>query len=72
MKELDIVEDSMTVHPKHNRRLVARRCEVLRRIGDKFGVVVVSFPRNGVAGDKVNLKGSPELYRWSPLTARLS
>jgi len=59
VKELDnIVEDSMTVDPKHHRHFVARRGEVLRRIGEEFGGVVVSFPRNGVAGDKVNLKGA--------------
>jgi len=57
--ELDnIVEDSMTVDPKHHRYFVARRGEVLRKIGEDFGGVVVSFPRNGVAGDKVTLKGS--------------
>ena len=27
-------------------------------IGDEFGGVVISFPRNGVASDKVNLKGA--------------
>ena len=59
VKELDnIVEDSMTVDPKHHRHFVARRGEVLRRIGDELGGVVVSFPRNAVAGDKVNLKGA--------------
>ena len=57
--ELDnIVEDSMTVDPKHHRHFVARREEVLKRIGDEFGGVVVSFPRNEVAGDKDNLKGA--------------
>merc|ERR1719494_573428 len=57
--ELDnIVEDSMTVDPKHHRYFVARRGEVLRKIGDDFGGVVVSFPRNGVASDKVSLKGA--------------
>merc|ERR1719431_773188 len=57
--ELDnIVEDSMTVDPKHHRHFVARRGEVLRNIGDEFGGVVISFPRNGVASDKVNLKGA--------------
>lgn len=59
ISELDnIVEDSMTVDPKHHRHFVARRGEVLRKIGDEFGGVVVSFPRNGVASDKVNLKGA--------------
>merc|ERR1712088_539643 len=57
--ELDnIVEDSMTVDPKHHRYFVARRGEVLRKIGDDFGGVVVSFPRNGVASDKVTLMGA--------------
>merc|ERR1712088_1162711 len=54
----NIVEDSMTVDPKHHRYFVARRGEVLRKIGDDFGGVVVSFPRNGVASDKVTLKGA--------------
>jgi len=59
IKELDnIVEDSMTVDPKYHKFFVARRGEVLRRIGDEFGGVVVSFPRNGVASDKVSLKGA--------------
>merc|ERR1712241_1670689 len=61
IKELDkIVEDSMTVDPKHHKHFVDRRGEVLRRIGDEFGGVVVSFPRNGVAGDRVNLKGAKD------------
>lgn len=59
IKELDnIVEDTMTVDPKHHKHFVARRGMVLRQIGDEFGGVVVSFPRAGVAGDKVNLKGA--------------
>ena len=58
VKELDnIVENSMTVDPKHHKHFVARRGEVLRRIRDEFGGVVVSFPRN-MAGDKVSLKGA--------------
>merc|ERR1719195_1469028 len=59
IKELDnIVEDTMTVDPKYHKHFVARRGEVLRRIGDEFGGVVVSFPRNGVDSDKVTLKGA--------------
>ena len=59
IKELDnIVEDSMTVDPKYHKHFVARRGEVLRRIGDEFGGVVVSFPRAGVQSDKVTLKGA--------------
>ena len=58
VKELDnIVEDSLSVDHKHHRHFVARRGEGLSRIGDEFGGVVVSFPRN-VAGGKVSLKGA--------------
>ena len=48
----------MTVDPKHHKHFVARRGKVLREIGEEFGGVVVSFPRAGVAGDVVNLKGA--------------
>jgi len=59
IKELDnIIEDTMTVDPKHHKHFVARRGKVLREIGEEFGGVVVSFPRAGVAGDSVNLKGA--------------
>jgi len=59
IKELDnIVEDTMTVDPKHHRHFVARRGQVLRQIGEEFGGLVVSFPRAGVTSDKVNLKGA--------------
>ena len=54
IRDLDkIVEETMTVDPKHHRYFVARRGEVLRSIGDEFGGVVVSFPRPGVTSDKV-------------------
>ena len=43
----------MTVDAKHRRHFVAKGREVLRQIGDEFGGVVVSFPRSGVASDKV-------------------
>merc|ERR1712186_207021 len=61
IKDLDkIVEEVMTVDPKHHKYFVARRGEVIRRIGDEFGGVVVSFPRQGVATDKVTLKGAKD------------
>ena len=54
IRDLDkIVEETMTVDPKHHRYFVARRGEVLRSIGDEFGGVVISFPRLGVTSDKV-------------------
>merc|ERR1719361_536081 len=59
IKGLDnVVEDTMTVDPKHHRYFVARRGEVLRHIGDEFGGAIVSFPRSGVSSDKVTLKGA--------------
>merc|ERR1719412_81983 len=61
IKDLDkVVEEVMTVDPKHHRYFVARRGEVLRNIGDEFGGVVVSFPRPGVTSDKVTLKGAKD------------
>ena len=35
----NIVEDTMVVDPKHHRFFVARRGEVLRKIGEEFGGV---------------------------------
>ena len=59
IKELDnIIEDTMSVDPKHHKHFVARRGKILREIGDEFGGVVISFPRPGVPGDRVNLKGA--------------
>lgn len=61
IKELDqVVEETMTVDPRHHRHFVARRGEVLRQIGDQYGGVTVSFPRSGVQSDKVTLKGAKE------------
>jgi len=61
IKDLDkVVEETMTVDPKHHRHFVVRRGEVLRNIGDEYGGVVVSFPRSGVTSDKVTLKGAKE------------
>lgn len=54
IKELDLImEDIITVDPKHHRHFVARRGEVLRQISDQYGGVTVSFPRAGVPSDKV-------------------
>ena len=51
----NITEKSISVDPKHHSHFLARRGELLRRIGDECGGVAISFPW---AGDKVNLKGS--------------
>ena len=56
VKEFEnITEDSMSVNPSHHKHFVARGGEVLRRIGDEFGGIDISFP---FAGDKVILKGA--------------
>ncbi|KAG8445389.1 hypothetical protein GDO86_010247 [Hymenochirus boettgeri] len=61
IKSLDnIVEDSMSVDPKHHRHFVIRRGQVLRDIAEEYGGVVVSFPRSGIQSDRVTLKGAKE------------
>ncbi|XP_048844381.1 high density lipoprotein binding protein a [Brienomyrus brachyistius] len=61
IKSLDnVVEDFMTVDPKHHRYFVARRGQVLRDIADEYGGVMVSFPRTASQSDKVTLKGAKD------------
>ncbi|XP_060775743.1 high density lipoprotein binding protein a isoform X1 [Neoarius graeffei] len=61
IKSLDnVVEDSMSIDPKHHRFFVARRGQVLREIAEEYGGVMVSFPRTGSQSDKVSLKGAKD------------
>uniref|UniRef100_A0A672ZS72 Vigilin n=1 Tax=Sphaeramia orbicularis TaxID=375764 RepID=A0A672ZS72_9TELE len=61
IKSLDnVVEDTMSVDPKHHRYFVARRGQVLRDLADEYGGVMVSFPRTGSQSEKVTLKGAKE------------
>ncbi|KAM6963330.1 high density lipoprotein binding protein a isoform 2-T2 [Aplochiton taeniatus] len=61
IKSLDnVVEDVMSVDPKHHRYFVARRGQVLRDMADEYGGVMVSFPRTGTQSDKVTLKGAKD------------
>ncbi|KAI1882721.1 hypothetical protein AGOR_G00237830 [Albula goreensis] len=61
IKSLDnVVEDIMTVDPKHHRYFVARRGQALRDIAEEYGGVMVSFPRTGTQSDKVTLKGAKD------------
>ncbi|XP_068630109.1 vigilin isoform X1 [Battus philenor] len=53
----NVSEGEMAVAPRHHRHFVARRGEVLRRIADDCGGVLISFPRQGVNSDRVVLKG---------------
>lgn len=43
----NITEGEVAVEPKHHKHFVARRGEVLRRISDDYGGVLISFPRPG-------------------------
>ncbi|GLV35995.1 Dodeca-satellite-binding protein 1 [Carabus blaptoides fortunei] len=61
IKEIDnITESDMIVEPRHHKHFVARRGEVLHRITDECGGVMISFPRSGVQSDRVVLKGAKE------------
>lgn len=50
----------MSVEPKHHRHFVMRRGDVLHRISEECGGVMISFPRPGVSSDRVVLKGAKE------------
>ncbi|XP_066565203.1 high density lipoprotein binding protein a isoform X1 [Amia ocellicauda] len=61
IKNLDnVIEDFMSVDPKHHRYFVARRGQVLRDIAEEYGGVMVSFPRTASQSDKVTLKGAKD------------
>uniref|UniRef100_A0A3Q3WA91 Vigilin n=1 Tax=Mola mola TaxID=94237 RepID=A0A3Q3WA91_MOLML len=61
IKSLDnVIEDTMSVDPKHHRYFVSRRGQVLRDLADEYGGVMVSFPRTGSQSEKVTLKGAKE------------
>jgi len=61
IKELDNTsETTMQVPPKHHYHFVARRGEVLRQLGDQYGGVSISFPRNGTNSDIVTIKGAAQ------------
>ncbi|XP_030763823.1 vigilin [Sitophilus oryzae] len=61
IKDIDnIIEDDIKVDPKHHKHFVARRGEVLHKISDDCGGVLISFPRSGIDSDKVTLKGARE------------
>ncbi|XP_066997687.1 vigilin [Anabrus simplex] len=61
IKEIDnVVESEMLVDSRHHRHFVMRRGEVLNQISEECGKVTISFPRPGVASDRVVLKGAKE------------
>nr|XP_022901402.1 vigilin [Onthophagus taurus] len=61
IKDIDnITESEMVVESCYHKHFVAKRGEVLHRITEECGGVMISFPRPGIASDKVTLKGSKE------------
>ena len=56
--------------PKYHRHFVARRGQVLREIGEEYGGVTVSFPRNGSKSDRVMVKGPKNCVEGA--TARIA
>ncbi|KAJ8022002.1 Vigilin [Holothuria leucospilota] len=59
IKELEnVAEIQINVDPKYHRHFVARRGQVLREIGDEYGGVTISFPRNGSDSSVVTIKGA--------------
>ncbi|XP_066586209.1 vigilin [Prorops nasuta] len=61
ISEIDnITESEIQIDPKHHRHFVARRGGVLHRISEDCGGVQISFPRAGIASDRVALKGNQE------------
>lgn len=50
----------MSVELRHHKHFVARRGEVLHKISDECGGVMISFPRSGIDSNRVVLKGSKE------------
>ncbi|XP_034942001.1 vigilin [Chelonus insularis] len=61
LKEIEnIVEDEITIDPKHHKHFLTRRSGVLSRIVDECGGVQVFFPKVGSDSDRVTLKGSKE------------
>ncbi|XP_075165976.1 satellite-binding protein 1 Dp1 [Haematobia irritans] len=61
IKDIDLITDGeIAVDPKYHKYFVAKRGEILNRIQEECGGVMISFPRPGVDSDKVTLKGSKE------------
>lgn len=61
IKEIDLVTDGeIAVDPKYHKHFVAKRGEILHRISEEYGGVMISFPRPGVDSDKVTLKGAKD------------
>ncbi|XP_067631497.1 vigilin isoform X2 [Eurosta solidaginis] len=58
IKDIDQeTEGEIFVDPKYHKHFVAKRGEILHRISEENGGVMISFPRAGMDSDRVTLKG---------------
>ncbi|XP_055915832.1 vigilin isoform X1 [Eupeodes corollae] len=61
IKDIDqVFEGEIAVDPKYHKHFVAKRGEILHRISEECGGVMISFPRPGVDSDRVTLKGAKD------------
>lgn len=61
IKDIDkVTEGEISVDPRHHKYFVAKRGEILHRIAEECGGVMISFPRAGVDSDRVTLKGAKD------------
>ncbi|XP_037827229.1 vigilin [Lucilia sericata] len=68
IKDIDqVTEGEISVDPKYHKHFVAKRGEILHRISEEYGGVMISFPRPGVESDKVTLKGAKDCIEAAKL-----
>ncbi|XP_068144217.1 LOW QUALITY PROTEIN: vigilin [Drosophila tropicalis] len=61
IKECDeVTEGEVSVDPRHHKHFVAKRGQILHRISEECGGVMISFPRPGSNSDKVTIKGAKD------------
>jgi hypothetical protein len=56
----EAVEIQVSVDPKYHRHFVSRGAEIIKKIQEQNGGVVISFPRQETKDDKVTIKGSKQ------------
>ncbi|XP_017472709.1 PREDICTED: vigilin isoform X2 [Rhagoletis zephyria] len=68
IKDIDqVTEGEISVDPKFHKNFVAKRGEILHRISEENGGVLISFPRQGIDSDKVTLKGPKDCIEAAKL-----
>jgi hypothetical protein len=56
----EAVEIHVSVDPKYHKHFVSRGAEIIKKIQEQNGGVVISFPRQETKDDKVTIKGSKQ------------